>query len=209
MDFSLPLLFSFISVAAILTMTPGVDTAMVLRACASGGAKPGWFAAIGIALGCLVWGGVVALGLGVILQASNLAYMVVKYLGAGYLFWMGVQLIRHPKRTLENSSGITLKESPWVMLKRGFLTNLLNPKIGVFYLTFLPQFIPAHANVRLDSFILAAIHAVLTLIWFALLITLTAPLTKMLRRPEVISGLDRVAGAVFILFGLKLVFSRA
>ncbi len=203
------MLLAFIAAAAILTVTPGVDTAMVLRACASGGKHPARYAAIGICLGCMIWGAAVALGLGALLKASETAYTIVKYVGAAYLIWVGLGLIRHPRRALEEQGETLNRTASMLALKRGLLTNLLNPKIGVFYVTFLPQFIPPHANVAVDSFILAMIHVALTIIWFAVLIAAAVPLSRLLRQPRTISLLDRVAGGVFILFGLKLALSRA
>jgi threonine/homoserine/homoserine lactone efflux protein len=88
------------------------------------------------------------------------------------------------------------------------LTNLLNPKVGVFYITFLPQFIPAAASVALFSFLLATIHVLLSVVWFAVLIAATVPMGRLLRRPRVVKGLDRVTGGVFIAFGAKLALSK-
>jgi len=182
---------------------------MVLRACASGGKHPARYAAIGICIGCMIWGTAVALGLGALLKTSPLAYIIVKYTGTAYLIWVGFNLIRHPRRALEEEGGMLNREASMLAMKRGLLTNLLNPKIGVFYVTFLPQFIPAHANVAADTFILVMIHVALTIIWFAILIAAAVPLSRALRKPSIISALDRVAGGVFILFGLKLALSRA
>ena len=182
---------------------------MVLRACASGGKRPARYAAAGICLGCLLWGAVVALGLGAILKASVLAYDVVKYTGAAYLLWVGVNLIRHPRQGLRMDGVTPVRGAGILAFRRGLVTNLLNPKIGVFYVTFLPQFIPPQANVAADSFILALIHVGLTMIWFAILIAASVPMSHLLRRPGVVGALDRIAGFVFILFGLKLTFSKA
>ena len=90
---------------------------------------------------------------------------------------------------------------------RGCLTNALNPKIGVFYVTFLPQFIPAGADVMRFSLLLAAVHAVLGMLWFGLLVAATRP-ARWLSRPAVMRGLDRMTGAVFIAFGLKLALEK-
>lgn len=203
------MLLAFIAAAAILTVTPGVDTAMVLRACATGERRPAIYAALGICLGCVAWGAIVALGLGTILKASVLAYDVLKYAGAAYLLWVGVNLIRHPRRGLPVEGVNPGRGAGILAFRRGLVTNLLNPKIGVFYVTFLPQFIPPQANVAADSFILALIHVGLTMIWFAILIAASLPMSHLLRRPGVVGALDRIAGFVFILFGLKLAFSKA
>jgi threonine/homoserine/homoserine lactone efflux protein len=87
------------------------------------------------------------------------------------------------------------------------ITNLLNPKVGVFYITFLPQFVPTGASVAHYSFILASLHVVLTLAWFAILIAATIPLGRFLSRPAAVSTLDRLTGGVFVVFGLKLATS--
>lgn len=208
-SFSLPLLLAFIAAAGILTLTPGMDTAMVLRACAAGGKRPAFYTATGIGLGCIMWGAAVALGLGVLLKASSQAYDVVKYVGAAYLFWIGLKLLLNLKHDLPMGGEVVVRKAGILAFRRGFLTNLLNPKIGVFYVTFLPQFIPTQANVAADSFVLALIHVGLTMLWFTLLITAAAPLVRFLRQPRMISALDRVAGTVFILFGIKLAFSKA
>ena len=93
-------------------------------------------------------------------------------------------------------------------MRRGFLTNLLNPKVGVFYVTFLPQFVPAGADVATFSFVLAAIHVLLSLVWFAALIAATVPLGRALRRPAVIKWLDRITGGVFVAFAARLALAK-
>jgi threonine/homoserine/homoserine lactone efflux protein len=91
---------------------------------------------------------------------------------------------------------------------RGFLTNLLNPKVGAFYVSFLPQFVPAGSSVPGTTLLLAAIHAGLGLVWFLLLIGATRPLARALRSARVVRTLDRLTGAVLIFFGLKLAFGH-
>jgi threonine/homoserine/homoserine lactone efflux protein len=205
----LPLLLAFVAAASVLTVTPGIDTAMVLRAATTGGPRQAGLAGIGIALGCLTWGAAVSLGLGALLEASELAYTVVKCAGAAYLIWLGANLFFKPRREFVTASHEPRSAQGVAALRRGFLTNLLNPKVGVFYVTFLPQFIPAGENVAAYSFLLASIHIVLSLIWFAILIAATAPLVRFLRRPQVVRLLDRLTGCLFIAFGLKLATSTA
>lgn len=203
----LPLLLAFVAAATILTLTPGVDTAMVLRAATLDGRRAAALAALGIGLGCLVWGAAVALGLGSLLRASELAYTAVKLAGAAYLVWLGAGLLLRPRRAIAatDPTGASLHSQAF---RRGLLTNLLNPKVGVFYVTFLPQFVPAGAPVAASIFALAGLHVVLGLIWFAVLIAATAPLGRALRRPRAVATLDRLTGAVFVGFGVKLVLSR-
>jgi len=201
-----PLLLAFIGAASVLTITPGVDTAMVLRAATVDGRRPAILAAIGITLGCLIWGAAVSLGLGALLQASEMAYTIVKIAGASYLVWIGLKLLIRPRTLLAQDIGHTLSRHRQARdaFCRGFLTNMLNPKIGVFYITFLPQFIPAGASVAAYSLFLACLHIILTLIWFAVLIAATAPLGRLLSRPSSLKLMDRLTGSIFIAFGIKL-----
>ncbi|HXQ15034.1 MAG TPA: LysE family translocator [Caulobacteraceae bacterium] len=198
-------LIAFVLAAALLTITPGLDTAMVLRTAAVEGPRTATLAALGIVLGCLAWGAAVALGLGVLLGASSLAYTALKWAGAAYLAWLGVRLILNPRSRfdLEPQGG---QRGNW--LARGFLNNLLNPKIGVFYVSFLPQFTPVGYPTAPFIFLLAAIHAVLGVIWFAALIAATSPMKRWLARRAVVRWIDRVTGAVFISFSLRLALDR-
>lgn len=130
-----PLLLTFIAAASVLAITPGVDTAIVLRAAASDGRRQALQASNGIALGCLIWGAAVSLGLGALLQASEWAYTLVKFAGAAYLMWLGIGLLWKPRTSL-NLDGASIPSGLAAhAFWRGFLTNLLNPKVGVFYVT--------------------------------------------------------------------------
>lgn len=204
-----PLLLAFVLAASILTVTPGVDTAMVLRATAMDGRRPAVLAALGIALGCLAWGTAAAFGLGVLLHASETAYTVVKWVGAAYLVWIGVKLLAGPRAALDSNVPESEAHRGASAFWRGLLTNLLNPKVGIFYVTFLPQFIPSSANVAAYSFFLACCHVALTLLWFTALIAATAPLSAFLRRPGAVKALDRLTGCVFVGFGVKLATSSS
>ena len=195
---------AFAAAAALLTVTPGLDTALVLRTAAVEGPRRALTAALGICLGCLAWGAVVALGLGMLLQASRMAYTILKWAGALYLLWLGVQLLLSKREHFDGR--VRAGRDNW--LARGFLTNALNPKVGIFYVSFLPQFVPAGADVPAVTLLLASIHAALGLAWFAILVAATRPLARALERPRVIRSLDRAAGTVFLLFAARLALSR-
>ncbi|WP_029004819.1 LysE family translocator [Azorhizobium doebereinerae] len=201
----LPLLLAFTVAAGVLTLTPGVDTAMVLRASAVSGARGGAAAALGIALGLCAWGMGAALGLTALLAASSIAFAVVKVAGAGYLFYLGIMLILKPRvAAMPPQAG----GGAATAFRRGLTTNLLNPKVGVFYITFLPQFIPPGGDAVLFCLLLAGLHVLLTLAWFAALVALTVPLGRVLARPAVVLGLDRLTGCVFVAFGLRLALAE-
>ena len=206
-------LFAFAAAAGVLTMTPGVDTAMVLRSSTSCGPRAGAAAALGICGGLLAWGAGAAFGLTALLAASAVAFTVVKWLGAAYLMYLGAKLLAKSRTTLNTSSPVVgdadRKGGVIYPLRRGFLTNILNPKVGVFYVTFLPQFMPHGVNVAAFSLLLAGVHVLLTLAWFSLLIALTVPLGRFLAKPRVVKALDRLTGGVFVAFGAKLALAHA
>ena len=188
------LLLLFIVASGLLTITPGVDTVLVLRTSTSDGQRGGAAASLGICLGLLVWGTGAAFGLTALLAASTLAFSVVKYAGATYLVYLGVNLILRPRAALAKTNGSAgntrMSRSANGAFQPGFLSNILNPKVGVFYVTFLPQFIPHGVNVAGFSMLLAGIHVLLTLAWFSLLIALTIPLGRFLSKPKVVRSLD-------------------
>ena len=208
-------LLSFTFAAGLLTITPGLDTALVLRTAAVEGGKQALLAGIGICSGCLLWGAAASFGLSALLAVSSFAYHVLRILGAIYLGYLGVKLLVRAFASTSSSraTGSVLEEnkrrdsSRW--LKRGLLTNLLNPKVGVFYLSFLPQFIPAGVQVWSFSILLALIHATEGLLWFLLLTNATELLSGWLRHPRVVMVLDSAMGAIFIGFGLRLAFDKA
>ena len=200
---------SFAIVAGVLTIIPGLDTALVLRAAVTKGRRHAFATAIGIGTGALLWGALAALGATAVLTASHVAYTALRIAGALYLTWMGVSMLRHsfarrgalesdlPQSTVSDS---TLLRS-WA---RGLTTNLLNPKIGVFYMAMLPQFIPQNAPHLLMGLALAAVHDVEGLVWFTGLIFSAHLAGRWLRGGAAHRVLDRITGCVLIGFGIKL-----
>lgn len=201
-------LLAFLAAVSLLTITPGVDTALVLRAATLGAPKRAIAAALGIGAGCLLWGAAVALGLGALLAASELAFNLLKWIGAAYLAWLGLNMLLRPRNevigvaTEQRGNGAT----DWFL--KGLLGNLLNPKVGVFYVSFLPQFIPAGVSVSSYSFVLALLHVLLGLLWAGILIIATRPLANLLRSASMIRLLDRLTGSVLLVFATTLALSR-
>jgi threonine/homoserine/homoserine lactone efflux protein len=202
-------LLAFVLAAGLLTITPGLDTAIVLRASALEGRKAGVAAAAGITLGLMVWGAASAIGLTALLAASSLAYIALKWIGAAYLVGLGLMMLIRPKASVATGEAETAgTRGAGLWLRRGLLTNLLNPKIGVFYIAFLPQFTPKAAPAGPFIALLVAIHIVESALWFAALIAATQPLGRWLRRPEIARRMNRLTGVIFIGFGAKLALSR-
>lgn len=198
-------LLAFVLAAGLVTVTPGLDTALVLRAAAAEGRRSGAWAAVGVGAGCLIWGGAVALGLTALLSASRAAYALLRWAGAAYLLYLGVRLLLSPRSALQIETAPSAAGHPF---RRGLFTNLLNPKVGVFYVSFLPQFVPAGVSAPAWIFLLAAIHVVLGLAWFAFLIAAIGRARRWLARPSTVKTLDRLTGCVFVGFGLDLALSR-
>jgi threonine/homoserine/homoserine lactone efflux protein len=209
-------LLAFTLAAGLLTITPGLDTALVLRTAAVEGSRRAMLAAVGICFGLLTWGLAASVGLGALLAASQVAYRALRLAGACYLIFLGVKMLlrKHQSAPVIDdassspvfASAVSASAPRWFV--RGLLTNLLNPKVGVFYITFLPQFIPAGVGVIRFSMLLAAIHATEGILWFCLLILATRPLSRWLRRPPVAQTLDRATGTVLVGFGLGLVLDN-
>ena len=203
-------LLSFGVVAALLTIIPGLDTTLVLRSAISRGRAYAFAAAIGIGTGALTWGVAAALGASALLAASELGYRLLTLAGAGYLIWLGAVLLIRSLRRDRDHEPVAEAEAPeiggspvraWLT---GFGTNLLNPKIGAFYLATLPQFIPEGTSPLLMGALLAMEHNLLGMIWFSLIILGAGLARRWLRRPAVIKLCDRICGVVLIGFGLKL-----
>lgn len=200
---------SFLIAITLLTLTPGFDTALVLRTSATEGWRRASASALGVTLGCLLWGIAVGAGLGALLLASETVYHWLKGLGAAYLLWLGVSLLLKPRNALQSAEDSSRAAAGYLThFRRGLLGNLLNPKIGVFYVTFLPQFIPAGASVPLWCTLMALTHMVIGLVWNGLLIAGSHYFARRLRQPGMIKIMDRVTGCVFIAFAAKLALSR-
>lgn len=199
-------LLAFTFAALLLTLTPGLDTALILRTASAEGGKKALHAALGIDLGCFVWGAVVAFGLGALLAVSEVAYSLLKWCGAAYLFWLGIQLLLRPRTSFQTASDKGSASANWFL--RGLLGNVLNPKMGIFYVSFLPQFIPAGHSPVIWTFLLVSIHVVIGTVWSMTLILFTHYASSLLRKSTVIKTMDRATGGLFLLFAAKLAVSH-
>ncbi|UMZ09844.1 LysE family translocator [Pseudomonas sp. MPFS] len=199
-------LLAFTLAATLLTLTPGLDTALVLRTATVEGKQQALRAALGINAGCLLWGAAVAFGLGALIAVSELAFNLLKYCGAAYLAWLGLNMLLRPRRTFAPAGTDAKPGANWFL--KGMLGNVLNPKVGIFYVSFLPQFTPQGQPLVAWTFALVSIHVMLGLIWSLLLIGATRSLSGVLRREKVIQWMDRTTGMIFVLFAARLALSR-
>jgi threonine/homoserine/homoserine lactone efflux protein len=207
-------LWSFALVGGLLTITPGLDTALILRTAAVGQRRRAQGVMLGIQSGTLVWGALTSAGITAVLTASQLAYEILRWAGAAYLLWMGARMLIETfrrKRAGESAAPPELNGGPDALLggwRQGALTNLLNPKIGVFYVAVLPQFIPVGAPHFATGLLLTVIHIAMGFAWSLLLITCAKAVRGWLRKPSAKQLLDRVTGTVIVGFGLHLALSE-
>ncbi len=196
----------FAVVAALLTVIPGLDTALVLRSSLTRSRSYAVATALGIQTGVMAWGIAAAVGATALLAVSEVVYEIVRLAGAAYLVGLGVWLVvasfrRHPADQTEPPAVRGGLARGWAI---GAVTNLLNPKVGVFYLATIPQFVPDGASPLAMGALLAGVHCVLGLTWFTILIAGSTALGARLRTPRFVRGIDRVTGGVLVAFGAKL-----
>ena len=200
---------AFAIAAGFLTITPGLDTALVLRTAAVEGPAQARLALAGICIGLFTWGSATALGLTALLAVSAVAYNALRILGAVYLVYLGVRMWRR-KHTFDVAAGevATPGTARHRWLWRGLLTNILNPKVGIFYVTLLPQFIPSGGSVIGYSLLFTSIHVVEGVLWLTILTMAVGPLRAWLTRPSVVRALDCGTGTVLIGCGVALALER-
>jgi len=194
-------------VALLLTVTPGLDTALVLRAAITRGRGDAFATALGVVAGVLAWGAAAAVGVSALLTASTVAYDALRLAGAGYLVWLGGRilwrLVRHRAEAVAGSVPVA-PGGAWRSARIGLLTNLLNPKVGAFYVSVLPQFLPPEASGLGMGVLLALVHAALSLVWFAVLVLGAVAARRWLQRPGVGRTVEGVTGVALLGFGLRL-----
>jgi threonine/homoserine/homoserine lactone efflux protein len=194
---------TFAAAAVAIILLPGPDTLVVLRGVVRGGRARGSATAAGVLSGLAVWVAVAALGLAAVLRASEVAYNALRIAGACYLTWLGVQslrsILRRPRSPQPARRGIV--GTGYVA---GLVTNLLNPKVGVFFVTFLPGFVPHGYPVGATSLLLGAVFVVLTLGYFAVLLAFASRLARWMATPKVRRRLDALTGTVLLGFGVRL-----
>lgn len=192
-------LTTFALAATLVVLLPGPDTLVVVRNLLRGGRRMAGRAVLGVLSGLTVWVVTAALGLSAVLRASHDAYLGLRIAGAMYLIYIGVRSLRSKGEPAR--SGRRLVGSGYTS---GLLTDLLNPKVGVFFVTFLPGFVPHGYSVGWTSLLFGAIFVALTAIYFAILLTASEPVMRWMATAHIRRRTERVTGVVLIGFGLRL-----
>ncbi|RQO74666.1 homoserine lactone transporter [Pedobacter sp. KBW06] len=201
---------AFILAAIIVVITPGIDTIMVLTRSISQGKTAGLYSAIGVSLGLLVHTCAATFGLSVILAKSAFAYSLIKYLGAAYLIYIGYKSLTAKTSQTEMTSAEAKPAGNGKMLFTAFLSDVLNPKIAIFFLAFLPQFInPSAINHPMPYLLLGSIIFFFTLVWCIILALLGGKVAVFFNRHKKAEAImNKTTGVVFILLGLKVALSK-
>ncbi|WP_375561277.1 LysE family translocator [Bernardetia sp. OM2101] len=206
----LGLLLSFIGASIILTLMPGPDNLFVLTESLTKGHKNGIAISLGLSLGVLVHTLAAATGLSIIIQKSALVFSILKYLGAAYLFYLAFMSFKEKKKDLNLESNSDIEETKIVpLVKKGFLMNVLNPKVSLFFIAFLPQFISSDGyNVTLQMVILGLIFMLQAFLIFSAIAILASKLTKYINNPKFWRVTKWSKISVLSILGLVLVFSE-
>lgn len=200
---------AYLIAVTLLTLTPGVDTLLIIRNSCRGGWKDGVVSSVGICSGLFVHAAISAVGISVILLHTAWAFSLLKLAGAGYLIWLGLVNWKEVLRPGEAPTTMDTAEadSPFRFsrsLREGFLSNVLNPKTVVFYMAFLPQFINPDHNPLVQSLVLAGGHFLIAMVWQTVLALLVNRMGQLLKRPRVNRIMAGVTGSVMIGLGVKL-----
>ncbi|WP_341323522.1 LysE family translocator [Solibacillus sp. FSL H8-0523] len=204
---SIPL---FIIACVLLIILPGPDTAIVTKNTVVGGRKGGMKTMLGSCVGLSIHTIAAVAGLSAIIVKSALAFTVLKYVGAAYLCYLGVRTLmnmRAKKTDIDEELLVEAKGSSY--LKQGFITNVTNPKVAVFFLTFLPQFLAPGADAFWSFLVMGIIYTVLTFAWFFFYVVLLDKVRNFMKRPSTQASIEAITGVVLIGFGIKLAFEKA
>jgi len=199
----------FLAAGILLNLTPGPDTAYILGRSIAQGREAGIASALGICVGSIFHSCAAALGLSAILATSAVAFAAIKLLGGAYLIFLGIKMLLDRRRQLSLPSNFR-RRTTIAAFRQGVFTNVLNPKVALFFLAFLPQFIDPASNMKVFAFLMLGLTFVTTgTIWCLILAWFASVFSERLRTNETIGQwLNRAAGALFVFLGLRLATAK-
>ncbi|MGG3466172.1 LysE family translocator [Neobacillus pocheonensis] len=203
--------YLFVITCILLIILPGPDTAIVTKNALSVGKTGGYKTMFGICCALLIHTSAAIIGLSAIIVKSALLFSVFKYIGAVYLVYLGIKSLWALRNKKASATEITVnsKYGSKSCFKQGFLTNLLNPKVAVFFLTFLPQFIQSGSKTFIPFLIMGITYTVLTALWFLLYINLLNQISAFMKKQKTQTVMEGITGSVLIGFGIKLALEKA
>lgn len=204
--------FLFVIMSILLIILPGPDTAITTKNTISAGQSAGLKTLFGICCALLIHTLAAVVGLSAIIVKSALLFSIFKYVGAVYLVYLGIKALWSLKNKTTSAGSESTNESKYAnksFFKQGFLTNILNPKVAVFFLTFLPQFVDTGADTFIPFIIMGMTYTVLTAIWSVFYVYLINQISAFMKKPRTQTIIEGLTGAVLILFGIKLALEKA
>jgi threonine/homoserine/homoserine lactone efflux protein len=209
MDYLTGPLLAFLGISALVIMTPGPDTAMTIRNTLLGGRASGVATAFGVATGLAIWALASSAGIVALLVASEPLFLAVKYAGAAYLVWLGLQSLHAACRSAGATGAGPMSVrgpslAPRAAYRQGVISDLGNPKIAAFFTSLLPQFVPSGEVVFVGLAALGLLFSLMTLLWLTGYALAIAQVGNMLRQPAIRRTLDGITGATLIGLGAKL-----
>jgi threonine/homoserine/homoserine lactone efflux protein len=198
---------AFLGISLVVIMTPGPDTALTIRNTILGGARSGVFTALGVSAGQLVWALAASAGVVGVLMASAPVFEVLRYAGAAYLIWIGMQTLYNafrPTSAVPSAPGAARRLAGLGAFRQGIINDLANPKMAAFFASLFPQFVPAESASFGALMGLGVVFSGLTLTWLVAYALAVAKAGDILRRSGIRRAIEGVTGAVLIAFGLRL-----
>ncbi|GAA3442916.1 LysE family translocator [Planomonospora venezuelensis] len=214
------MLTTFAVTALVMIMIPGPDQALITRNALAFGRTAGLLTMFGGLIGLAVHATAAAVGLSALLLTSATAFTALKVVGVLYLLWLGVQSLRASRRTAAAATAATAatataatglppeRRSPLQHIRNGFLSNVLNPKVALFFVTFLPQFLPTHGNTLGRALLLSAIFAALYVLWFSFYNVVVARIGALLRTPRIRARIEQATGLLLVGFAIRLAWQQ-
>lgn len=205
----------FLVMCILLIILPGPDTAIATKNTLTVSRKGGLQTIIGSCCGLLIHTCAAVIGLSAIIVKSAYIFAVLKYVGAVYLCYLGIKTlwtlrtIRTQSPVVDDVGSIEHKYSHQSCFKQGFLTNVTNPKVAVFFLTFLPQFVDGNSGTFFPFLIMGLIYTALTMLWFVFYVYLLDRISAFMKKPSTKAVIEGLTGAILIAFGIKLALEKA